>query len=205
MFDIKKFDIEIEEDNGRYIYRRNGIEKVVFGKKIIFDLFPIVSSGISNYLQLKLRIPLVIAPSDKIKLEVTAPYDIEVRALKKKKWIPLETIYIQKEKYTLYGPVESGILCRYFESEIGKKEDTAILSLKIENQTKEWQEIKKIVFPANFHLYCDKKIYYPPLDLVLNNLGLTVSKSEAVKGLREIERFIKDIGIQKKYTMVWGY
>lgn len=205
MFDIKKFGIEIEEDKGRYIYKRNGIEKVVFGKKVIFDLFPIVSSGISDYLQLRFKAPLVIAPSDKIKLEITAPYDIEVRALKQKKWISMETIHIQKEKYTLYGPIESGILCRYFESEIGKKEDTAVLNLRIENQTKEWQEIKKIVFPANFHLHCDKKVYYPSLDLILNNLGLTVSKSEAPKGLKEIERFIKDIGAQKKYTMAWGY
>jgi len=205
MFDIKKFGIEIEEDRERYIYRRNGIEKVVFGKKVIFDLFPIVSSGISDYLQLRFKTPLVIAPGDKIKLEITAPYDIEVRALKQKKWISMETIYIQKEKYTLYGPIESGILCRYFESEIGKKEDTAVLNLRIENQTKEWHEINKIVFPANFHLYCDKKVYYPSLDLILNNLGLTVSKSGAPKGLKEIERFIRDIGAQKKYTMAWGY
>ncbi|MCK4310724.1 MAG: DUF432 domain-containing protein [Methanomicrobia archaeon] len=204
MFDIKKFGIEIKQDKGKYIYKRNEIEKIVFGEKIIFDLFPIISSGISNYLELKLKNPLVIASSSKIKLKITAPYDIEARALKRKEWISIETIRIQKEKYTLYGPVESGVLCRYFESEFGEKKDTAILNLKIENQTKEWQEIKKIVFPANFHLSYDKKVYYPPLELTLNALGLTISKSEAVKGLK-IERFIKDLGVQKKYTMVWGY
>ncbi len=204
MFDIKKFDIEINRKEEKYIYKRNGIEKVVFGEKIIFDLFPIISSGISNYLELKLKNPLVIASSSKIKLKITAPYDIEARALKRKEWISIETINIQKEKYTLYGPVESGVLCRYFESEFGEKKDKAILNLKIENQTKEWQEIKKIVFPANFHLSYDKKVYYPPLELTLNALGLTISKSEAVKGLK-IERLIKDLGVHKKYTMVWGY
>jgi len=204
MFDIKKFGIEIKQEDGKYIYKRDGIEKVIFGKKITFDLFPIISSGISNYLELKLKNPLVIAPNDKIKLKITAPYDIEVRALKRKEWISIETIHIQKEKYTLYGPVESGVLCGYFESEFGEKKDTAILNLKIENQTKEWQEIKKVVFPANFHLSYDKKVYYPSLELTLNALGLTISKSEAVKGLK-IERLIKDLGVQKKYTMVWGY
>jgi hypothetical protein len=204
MFDIKKFGIEINRKEEKYIYKRNEIEKIVFGEKIIFDLFPVISSGISNYLELKLKNPLVIAPNDKIKLKITAPYDIEARALKRKEWISIETIRIQKEKYTLYGPVESGVLCRYFESEIGERKDTAILNLKIENQTKEWQEIKKIVFPANLHLSYDKKVYYPSLELTLNALGLTISKSEAVKGLK-IERLIKDLGVHKKYTMVWGY
>jgi len=202
MFDMREFGIEIKEEKEKFIYRRNGIEKVIFGKKIQFDLFPVAPSGISSYLYLKLKTPILIQPGNKIKFRITAPYDIEVRALKKGKWISIERIVTQNEKYALYGPIESGVLCRYFESDIGERENTAILDLSIENQTKEWQEINKIVFPINFDLSYDKKVHYPPFDLTLTSTGLVISKKDTLKGIKEIEKLIN---VQKKYTMLWGY
>ncbi|MEA1994042.1 MAG: DUF432 domain-containing protein [Euryarchaeota archaeon] len=205
MFSMKEFGIEIDEEKGKYIYRRDGTEKIVFGKEVSFDLFPVVSQGIASYLQLVFREPLALPPDESTDLKVTAPYDMEVRALKKDKWISIEKIPVQKEKYTLYGSVETGILCRYFESEFGEKINTASLHLKIKNRTQKWHEINKIVFPVNFDLYFDEKVQYPPFKLSLNDFGLTVTAIEKLETMEKIGSFMKDLKVQKEYTMRRGY
>jgi hypothetical protein len=205
MFSLEEYGIEILQKKDRYVYRREKTEKVIFGKKVKFDLFPVVSSGIAHHINLRLKNPFVIPAESKINFQITAPYDLEVRALHGKKWTPLDKISIHKEKYTLYGPVESGELCRYFESTLEQRDNTAQLSLTAENQTKEWQQITKLVFPTQCDLYLDKKVHYPSLDLVITDLGMRVIEVEAPAGLKKIESFIKDLKVRKEYMMVWGY
>ncbi len=205
MVTMENFGIEIIEGEGRYIYKRNDIEKIIPGKDITFDLFPVSSSGIANYIQLSLKNPIVISPRDTTTFTITAPYDLQVRALKNRKWTSIDTIHIQKEKYALYGPVEKGMLCRYFKSDSNEEKDTAIVHIQVENETETWQEVSKIVFSADIELYEDEKIHYPPLQLTITPTELKVAESERTEGLKKIGNFIKDFHVKKEFTMGWGY
>ncbi len=106
--------------------------------------------------------PIVIDSGMKKEIFATFPIEIAVFLESGSPEKPLDIFTMAKQKYTLYGDVKTGTICKYWTTEQSTTipEDLnplieGIMALTIVNRTKEWKEVKKVVFDAY-----GMKIYY---------------------------------------------
>lgn len=121
-----------------------------------------------------------------------------------------------KPKYTLYGPPERGVVCKWWKSEIYNEKPEVeklyegIVRVDITNNYYEWTEMKKIVFRA-----FDMKIFYDDyaymhayLKILKKAMGETTFNSRKPKNMQESIDIYLAKGIQKlekKFVMEWRF
>ena len=127
--DISEGDIRITvEGRGkrkRY-YRRMGteeLEKVIFakgGNLVVCPTEPvnIPREEVSEHLLIELEKPLIVESGLKETFYVKTPVEIGVFLVDMHDIERIDLFTETKPKYTLYGPPESGIICRWWKSNI---------------------------------------------------------------------------------------
>ncbi len=102
-----------------------------------------------------------IEPDARRTVFVKFPVEIGIFVHGKKDFQILDVLTLNKQKFTLYGDVISGVICKYWKSEVYSTiPDTnpvyeGVIELNITNTTARWVEITKAVFAAY-----GMKIYY---------------------------------------------
>jgi|Deesub1362A_J573_1020465.scaffolds.fasta_scaffold00094_36 hypothetical protein len=170
-FELKEKNITISvrsKDSG-YIYIREThdekVEKLLFTKRNEIYLCPVepvnLTKTITPFLLIELQKPLLVEPKTKNKVYIRFPIEIGAFFKIKGDYDNFDIFTFTKPKYTLYGDVRRGVVCKYYKSDVNTsipKTDIlkeGVIELRIENDSSEWVEVKKAVFNS-----FGMKIYY---------------------------------------------
>ncbi len=164
-----ELSISVTHIDGHLLYHRELGEDVVEkellagkGDILICPVEPMnLPKNITSSLLVEFEKPLVVEPRYKKRVFVTFPTEIGVFTGKGKSARYIDIFGLSKPKFTLYGDVKTGSICKYWNSEVYHKlpkVDPAyegIIDLNISNIGKRWVEVTKVVFSAY-----GMKIYY---------------------------------------------
>ncbi|HIQ50264.1 MAG TPA: DUF432 domain-containing protein [Nanoarchaeota archaeon] len=168
-FKGKNFYISLKKQDNIWKYYRK-IEKdetektVVFSKSeiIINPVEPVnLPKEICSYLFIEFSKDIILAPKERIKFYITFPIEIAVILSSGKNFKLLDIFTFVQPKYTVYGDVTTGVICKYWKSDIYTKIPKTnilkegVIEVNAFNNSSEWVDIKQLVFTAY-----GMKIYY---------------------------------------------
>ncbi len=172
-FSIKenKLSIEVEKIEKLWTYRRtlepDTVEKFILGdgKHIIINPVEPLNTPkeITTNLLIEFEKVLLLAGGAKKKIFLTFPIEIGIFiADKGNKNIQLLDVFtLASQKFTLYGPVSNGVVCKHWKSRIYSVPPSinplieGVMELTLRNTTSDWASITKAVFSAY-----GMKLYY---------------------------------------------
>ncbi len=142
------------------------VEKSMFSEDKRMTIQPVeplnLPKEITSSLLLDLENPIIIDSGMKKKIYATFPIEIAVFLESGSVDKPLDIFTLAKQKYTLYGDVKTGTICKYWatqqRSDMPQDIDPiveGVMELTIINRTSEWKEVTKVIFDAY-----GMKIYY---------------------------------------------
>lgn len=171
-FESEEISLSVEKKGGFLKYVRflkskeikENIEKILAsdtGKIIVNPVEPLnLPREITNYLEIEFE-PIIIEPNSFRKIYLKFPIEIGVFAATKKSIDVLDIFSLNTQKYSLYGPPDSGVICRWYKSDVFAnipKTDLlkeGVIELNLQNTSHEWVEICKVIFESY-----GMKIYY---------------------------------------------
>lgn len=162
------FSIGIGQENGRYVYRRtlNGStrERTLIssgGRVIVNPVEPLnLPKEVARHLLVEFD-PILLEPGAHETIYLTFPIEVAVFVAAKGNYEVLDIFSWNKQKYTLYGSADRGILARWWGSKASfspPRVDPHLegtLSVAISNTTKEWVEVSRVALDEY-----GMKIYY---------------------------------------------
>ncbi|WP_290596435.1 MULTISPECIES: DUF432 domain-containing protein [unclassified Archaeoglobus] len=195
---IGKFSIRVEKNGNFYRYvRENGgrKEKNIFtgsGRLIINPVEPVnLPKEITNFLQIKFDKKFMAEPKSSTEVYLTFPIEIAIFVAAKRSVGLIDVFSLNKPKFTLYGDPRTGIICRYWESELYTdvpevdKYREGVMKLRITNSDDDWVDVSSIVLDVY-----GMKIYYDD-EMVYSAASMNVT-SPKVAETRFIERPLRD-------------
>lgn len=234
MFGTYKLDVKLKEKGIEIIVEGKGkrkryyrksldeeIEKFIYAEKgelVICPVEPVnlPKEGTAEHLLIELEKPIIIEPDVEDSIYIKFPVEIGIFLVDEKDIERIDIFTITKPKYTLYGSPESGIICRWWKSNIYNdlpevnKVYEGIMKVDIENNYNEWVEINKIVFRAfDMKIYYDGYAYmHSRLSIMKKMIGETTFIKRKPKGMKEsidiyLAKGIKKL--EKKFVMEWGF
>ena len=139
-------------------YEDKILDKTIFskGKNIIINPIEPLNTpkALTSALLIEMDKPLVLEPKNKKRIYLTYPLEIGVFVRGKKHHKDIDIFTLVKNKYTLYGDVKTGTICKYWNSELHTSEPSpdplheGVLELQLFNSAEEWIEVTKSVFNA---------------------------------------------------------
>ena len=170
-FENEEITLGVEKKGGFLKYTRwlgNGkndiVEKILAsdaGKIIVNPVEPLnLPKEITNHLEIQFE-PVVVEPNSFKKIYLKFPIEIGVFAATKKSIEVLDIFSLNSQKYSLYGAPDSGVICRWYKSDVFAdipKTDLlreGVIELNIQNTSHEWVEVCRVVFESY-----GMKIYY---------------------------------------------
>ena len=162
--------LSISKIRGGYLYIRKNketgddVKKRISTRKGRIRFVPVepvnLPRFVTPFLMLEYLEPMLISPRGKAKFYLKFPVEIAAFVIEKEARFNLDIFSIEKPKYTLYGDVETGMICRYHQSKTYPKipkvkpMHEGIMEVKVKNQTTKWLEMKRGVFNAeNMKMY----------------------------------------------------
>jgi len=167
--DREGISISVERVAGGLLYRRECMYEELDGillssnSKILINPVEPVNKPkelTPNFL-IEFEKSVFIEPGARRTVFVKFPMEIGVFVHGKKDFQILDILTLNKQKFTLYGDVTSGVICKYWKSEVySTVPDTnpiyeGVMELNITNTTTRWVEVTKAVLTAY-----GMKIYY---------------------------------------------
>ncbi|MBC8414636.1 DUF432 domain-containing protein [bacterium] len=223
-------NLTIEKKDGGIQYLRDGgekkVEKVLLAKDCYVLVNPVeplhTPKDLTPYLLIEFGKKLVLEPrgSSRIYLKFSAEIGIFAGRSEKntKDFRIIDIVSTDPGKYTLYGDVRTGILCKYYKSDIYMAMPRVvplmegIIELHIENKSDRWTEISMAVFNAYL-----MKIYYnkdkmgmkASMSIIDKDIAETsFSDSPLHKGMKKaVEHYVSRgiIMTSSNFVMEWGY
>ena len=181
--DLEDLSLSLENDNDSYIYRRDGagaeVEKFVAAQKSVLLFSPVepmhLPAAISTLLMIELEHPMIIEPRTNRTIFVTYPLEIAVIiAPSRADEYIIDLFTLNRAKFTLYGNVRDGKVCKYWKSSAYKDKPVVnplqlgVMKLDIHNAGNKWAEVNRAVFSA----YGMKMVYGPDLVLLSGQLKI---------------------------------
>ncbi len=167
------FSIKTEGSGDGFTYTRDVKEDIV-SKHILTDtgvvnISPIeplnLPMELTNALLIELDTSVIIKPRSKRKLFLSFPVEVGVSLPSNKGQKIVDIFSLVKPKYTLYGDVSTGKICKHHKSqvypEIPKKNiyHEGIIELSVKNNSLDWVEVHNVVFNAfGMKIYYDDEI-----------------------------------------------
>lgn len=159
------FDMEGENCLYKRLFHDENLEKILVkgdGKVIINPIEPLNRpKKITSNLLVEFDRTITIAPMSRIMVYIKFPIEMGIFISDKDEIEVIDILTLVNQKFTLYGDPSSGLICKYWKSEIHSKIPSAdlmhegVLELTILNNTDLWVEVKQSVFNAY-----GMKIYY---------------------------------------------
>jgi len=162
LFERGPLRISTEETDEGIAYHREYedkiLDKTIFskGKNIVINPIEPLNTpkSITSTLLIELEEPIVLEPKTKRSIFLTYPLEIGVFVKGKKRHLDIDIFTLVKNKYTLYGDVKTGTICKYWKSSLHTSVPSVdqlhegILNLRFYNTSDEWVELTKTVFNA---------------------------------------------------------
>ncbi len=221
----KNFIIEVKKEKDSIMYTRisskEKVEKIILASEGTIVINPIEPVNkpkeITPYLLVEFENKILIEPKLTQKVFITFPIEIGVFIKKDKKIEIVDIISTIKQKYTLYGDIKDGTVCRYWKSETFFKLiytdplEKGIMELDISNTTDEWIDTGMAVFDAyGMKIYYNDKLV--SMKAKMRILGKELAETEFkdapmeknMKKSIELYQVKKLPMIRKKFIMEWG-
>lgn len=224
--ELEGVSIKVDGAKGRYAYRREGagdsIGKQILAENSKIKLSPAEPlnkpSPVCANLLIELSSPAVIQPKSAQTLYLAFPVEIAVLLEHGRSEDYLLDIFsLVKAKYTLYGGVKEGMVCRHWASEVYTEIpnlnplEQGVLKLTVSNLGNRWAELNKAVFSAY-----GMKLFYGPgivsLTAEIKIINETFAETSFKEGplqdgmARGIELYsAKPLSQQGKIVMEEGY
>lgn len=187
------------------------------GKIVVNPVEPLnLPKEVTNYLEIEFK-PLFVEPFSEKEIYLLFPIEIAVFVDAKDDIEILDIFSLRKPKYSLYGAPSEGVVTRWVFSDVFvsipevNRNMQGVLKLNIDNPTKEWVEISRVVFESY-----GMKIYYG--DIVSMNARMKIiSKNIAeteffdrplqARQNKSIELYTaRDLPVVKRgFLMEWGF
>lgn len=159
----------IQEQNNKIKYHReigdDTVDKELLSadKSIIINpIEPLnIPKNITPNLMIDFEDTIIIPPKKKDKIYTTFPIEIGVFIEDSKENNPLDVFSLSKSKFTLYGDIKTGTICKYWESSLYENLPNidplkeGVISLNLYNSHSDYIEVHKAVFNAY-----GMKLYY---------------------------------------------
>lgn len=226
--EIMKDDLRITltGDRGYFTYHRelcdDIVEKNIMADKgniVICPIEPLnLPKKLSSSLLIEFEKPIVIGPGYKKRVFLTFPVEIGVFIGEDRQTKPLDIFSFGKKKFTLYGDVKTGLICKYWKSNIYEKPPRpephyeGILELMLTNSSKKWVEVTKTVLNAyNMKMYYDSSRV--SMRARMNIIGEDISETsfldkpvgKGMKPSREVYTQVKQTLKGHKFIMEGGF
>ena len=163
--------ISVTKIGEQWIYRRtlgtDNVEKIILGDEkrlIINPVEPLnTPKEITPNLLIEFEKILLLAAGAKRKIFLTFPIEIGVFIADKgdKNLQLLDVLRLVRQKFTLYGEVSNGVICKHWKSQIYSISPSpnplqeGVIELTLRNASSDWAPISKVVFSAY-----GMKLYY---------------------------------------------
>lgn len=163
--------ISVTKIGEQWIYRRtlgaDNVEKIILGDEkrlIINPVEPLnTPKEITPNLLIEFEKILLLAAGAKRKIFLTFPIEIGVFIADKgdKNLQLLDVLSLVRQKFTLYGEVSNGVICKHWKSQIYSISPSpnplqeGVIELTLRNASSDWASISKVVFSAY-----GMKLYY---------------------------------------------
>lgn len=201
-FSIEKegISISVEELEKRWVYKRtlgtDTVEKLILGDGkhiIISPVEPLnTPKEITPNLLIEFEKTLLLAAGARKKIFLTFPVEIGVFISDKgnKNLQLLDVLTLARKKFTLYGPVSNGIICKHWKSGIyavlpsPNPLQEGIMELTLRNTTSEWASISKAVFSAyGMKIFYDSDVFMRAhMDILNKNTAETGFELQHISG-----------------------
>ena len=168
-----ELSLSVKKESGGYTYTRQMGEDVV-SKQILTDsanlnISPIeplnLPMKLTSALLIELENTVVIKPQSTQHLFLTFPVELGVFLYAQKGKKNIDIFSLVKPKYTLYGDVSEGTICRYWKSSVHTgipqvdKLREGVIELVIKNGSLEWIEMHRVVFNAyGMKIFYDREL-----------------------------------------------
>ncbi len=167
---IEGVNLTIEKREGYTFYRREGnlgeAEKVLLsdrGKMLLSPVEPFhLPAALSTHLLIEFALPVLLEPRSKKNIMLTFPLELACAIDRRRAGEQVIDIFsFNRPKFTLYGSVSSGLLCKYWRSEVFSglpvlnPAHHGMLRLTLHNPGTKWAEVGKTILSAQ-----GMKIYY---------------------------------------------
>lgn len=232
--------ISVESNGEHWMYRRtlgtDKVEKIILGDGkhlIINPVEPLnTPKEITPNLLIEFEKTLLLVGGAKRRIFLTFPIEIGVFISDKgeKNIQLLDVMSLARQKFTLYGEVSNGVLCKHWKSKIYSISPSpdplqeGIMELTLRNTSSDWASISKAVFSAyNMKLYYggDGDVFMRArMDILNRNTAETGFELQHLSGelksspLRDFKARKEAFGVyslQKlgfvppKFYMEWGF
>lgn len=214
--------ISMKKDGEYWLYRRTfgseEVEKLVLGNNkhlIINPVEPLnTPKEITPNLLIDFEKTLLLGAGEKQQIFLTFPIEIGIFISEKdnKNLEILDVLSLMKQKFTLYGEVSNGVVCKYWKSQIYTESPSlnplkeGIIELTLRNTSSEWVKISKAVFNAY-----GMKLYYEG-DVLMRARMDILSKNAAETSFEMVlpewgkkGTFLKDRKAWKEAFGVYGF
>lgn len=237
MFGKYKPPFKIEQDgirlscepaDGGFLYSRHGPgsdnkELLILSKKIEFLINPIepvnLPKPISHFLYVELQNRVVLGPDESTLFYIKFPVEISVFTRKGRgQWDSIDIFSFSSQKFTLYGEVTNGHICRYYSSSAFTQVPETdpfvegVMEVEAKNKTDLWAEVGRIVFDAyQMKIYYDEKsvTMRSYLEIETETVAETTFRDSPLRtGMKkslELYTTRKLPILADRYVMEWGY
>lgn len=226
--------ISMERVGERWVYRRKfgdeEVEKLILGDEKCLIINPVeplnTPKEITPNLLIEFEKTLLIGAGEKKQIFLTFPVEIGIFISEKssKNLEILDVLSLVGQKFTLYGEVSNGVVCKYWKSRVYTSPpdldplQEGVLELTLRNSSSEWAKISKAVFSAyGMKLYYDGAVFMKARMDILNRNSAETSfepmqsngdrQGSLFKGRREAFGVygIRKLGlVPLKFYMGWG-
>lgn len=222
--------ISIDGKDGGFQYiRKTGeetMEKSILVKDCSILINPVeplhTPKDLTPYFLIEFGKKLVIEPKGNNRIYVKFPAEIGIFASRSEKSTKdfriIDVFSTDPGKYSLYGDIRSGILCKYYKSDVFMSRPSlnplleGMIELNISNKSDRWAEVSKVVLNAYL-----MKIYYSKDKMGMkasmtildgDTAETTISDSPFEKGMKKaVEHYVSRgiIMTSSNFVMEWGY
>ncbi len=182
--------ISVEKIEAHWIYKRtlgtDRVEKLILeeGRLIINPVKPLnTPKEITQNLLIEFKKMLLLAAGARKTIFLTFPIEIGIFISDKgnKNHQLLDVLTLSRQKFTLYGSVSNGLVCKYWKSKIYSVAPSlnplheGLMELTVRNTTSDWVSISKVVFSASgMKLYYDSNVFMKArMDILSKNTAET--------------------------------
>ena len=190
--------LAIEHDGGGFRYRSvcNGstVEKLLLtraGTVLINPVEPLHRpKELTTTLLIELEKTLVVEPETTKTVFLTFPIEIGVFITTKENVEVLDIFTLQPQKFTLYGDPRTGVICKYWRSNVSATVPAVnplregVMQLRINNITSDWVNVNRAVFNAyNMKIYYNERLVAmrATMKILLRNLAETTFTDEPLE------------------------
>lgn len=181
--------ITLEKQGSSFLYLRDiagqKVEKQILSKTGKIYLHPVepvqLPVKVGSHLLIAFKQLVIVEPQSNRTVFATFPLEIAVSVGRSRAGENIiDTFSVSRLKYSLYGSVRDGLICKYWLSDLHNSLPEAtppaegVIKLAIQNSTAGWKEVNQVVFNA-----WGMKLYYGDNQVTLNAGVRIISESTA--------------------------